>query len=261
MLRRIMVITLTASMLFLSGQIFAADAISVSKIDGLDTTNGGLMANTPIRYYVHFQVGADTIFLINNGFRIYSPDGANWQPLAFNQLVMFSDFFDQLNGISRTFEELGMGADTFEVHGFGSISFGLPPGFDSNFFMIETSLSDDHIGKTLCLDSSQWEWQPWWVWLSIADPSVVSPDWDGPYCFEIVDCCVGNRGDVNGDGVGPNILDLTLLVDFVFRGAPAPNCQLESDVNGDGMPYNILDLTFVVDFVFRSGQPAPACPN
>ena len=76
-----------------------------------------------------------------------------------------------------------------------------------------------------------------------------------------MDCCSGNRGDVNGDGVGPNILDLTRLVDFIFRGAPAPDCQLESDVNGDGTPYNIIDLTFVVDFIFRAGQPAPACPN
>ena len=36
-------------------------------------------------------------------------------------------------------------------------------------------------------------------------------------------CCVGIRGDVNNDGaVNPNILDLTYLVDRIFRGGPPP---------------------------------------
>ena len=87
------------------------------------------------------------------------------------------------------------------------------------------------------------------------------PEWDGPHCYEIVDCCVGIRGDINRDGKGPNILDLTRLVDYIFRGFPAPDCKLESDVNGDGMPYNIIDLTFIVDFMHRGGPPAPACPS
>lgn len=73
-------------------------------------------------------------------------------------------------------------------------------------------------------------------------------------------CCIGIRGDVNGDGGNANILDLTFLVDYIFRssGNSGP-CPEESDVNGDGSSANILDLTFLVDFIFRSGAFAPSC--
>jgi len=69
-------------------------------------------------------------------------------------------------------------------------------------------------------------------------------------------CCIGNRGDVNNDGDDANILDLTFLVDRIFRGGPAPDCLVESDLNNDSTPANILDLTFLVDRIFRGG-PAP----
>ena len=256
-IRRITILIVAASLALLCGRTLAANAISVSKIDGYDSTNGGLMANTPIRYYVHFQVEFDVAGVLN-GFRIYSPDSATWQPLVLKELVNVDSLFDGTAGLPNfLFASVdGMGADTVMTLGFRNHGPGLVAGFDEDYFLIETSLSEEQIGKTLCLDSSFLDPNPW-LWFSFEG----NPAWDGPHCFEIVDCCAGNRGDVNGDGVGPNVLDLTLLVDYVFRGAPAPDCQLESDVNGDGMPYNIIDLTFVVDFIFRSGQPAPACPN
>lgn len=72
-------------------------------------------------------------------------------------------------------------------------------------------------------------------------------------------CCNGSRGDVNGDGIDNNILDLTYCVDFIFRGGRRAPCPQESDINGDFSTLNILDLTFIVDFVFRGGQAAGPC--
>ena len=68
----------------------------------------------------------------------------------------------------------------------------------------------------------------------------------------------GYRGDVNNDGADANILDLTCLVDEIFRGGcpDLSNCLEELDVNSDGNPADIVDLTFLVDFIFRGG-PAP----
>ena len=40
----------------------------------------------------------------------------------------------------------------------------------------------------------------------------------------------------------------------------AGSCPEESDMNGDGTPSNILDLTFLVDFIFRGGPAPGACP-
>ena len=72
-------------------------------------------------------------------------------------------------------------------------------------------------------------------------------------------CCVGNRGDLNGDGDDANILDLTFAVDRIFRGGSASLCPEEGDANGDSDPTNILDLTFLVDRIFRGGPPPGSC--
>ena len=73
-------------------------------------------------------------------------------------------------------------------------------------------------------------------------------------------CCEGIRGDVNGDSKDGNILDLTFLVDFIFRGSGNPGpCPQESDVNSDSSVANILDLTYMVDRIFRGGNALPIC--
>ena len=72
-------------------------------------------------------------------------------------------------------------------------------------------------------------------------------------------CCVGNRGDCNFDGTDANILDLTFVVDRIFRGGPPAVCPQEADLNSDGTTSNILDLTYLVDRIFRGGPPAGPC--
>ena len=68
---------------------------------------------------------------------------------------------------------------------------------------------------------------------------------------------IGHRlGDVNLDG-SVNILDLTYLVNYIFRGGPPPTVMELADVNGSGGQANIIDLTYFIDFIFRGG-PAPS---
>lgn len=88
------------------------------------------------------------------------------------------------------------------------------------------------------------------------NPSQADADSDG---IGDACCCVGIRGDLNGDGDDANILDLTFAVDRIFRGGGPPGCPIESDANGDGDPLSILDLTFLVDFIFRGGGPPGSC--
>ena len=76
----------------------------------------------------------------------------------------------------------------------------------------------------------------------------------------IMICCMGTHGDFNEDGEDGNVLDLTHLVDYIFRGSgDAGSCPEETDLNEDGVSSNTLDLTTLVDYIFRSGAALPSC--
>ena len=72
-------------------------------------------------------------------------------------------------------------------------------------------------------------------------------------------CCHGLRGDLNGDGTNADVLDLTYMIDVIFRGGPASLCEEEADLDGNGISSNVLDLTYLVDDLFRGGADPVAC--
>ncbi len=73
-------------------------------------------------------------------------------------------------------------------------------------------------------------------------------------------CCIGMRGDINGDGDDSNSLDLAFLVDFLFAGGVAPSCLAEANINGSSDGLNSLDLAMLVDFLWNGGAAPAACP-
>jgi hypothetical protein len=64
-------------------------------------------------------------------------------------------------------------------------------------------------------------------------------------------------GDINADGEGPNVADLTYLVDYLFRGGPPPPVLDAANVDGQG-GVNMGDLTYLLEYLFRGG-PEPMC--
>ena len=92
--------------------------------------------------------------------------------------------------------------------------------------------------------------------LNTPNPTQADTDGDG---IGDACCCLDNRGDLNGDGNDANILDLTNIVDFIFRGGSDPGCPNEADLNSDGDSANILDLTYLIDVIFRGGPPPGPC--
>lgn len=74
-------------------------------------------------------------------------------------------------------------------------------------------------------------------------------------------CCIGIRGDLDGNGTNNTILDLNYLVNDIFRGGPASPCSIEADLNSDGSPSTILDLNFLVNDIFRGGPSPGPCES
>lgn len=79
---------------------------------------------------------------------------------------------------------------------------------------------------------------------------------DGEY--HKIDFRLTKCGDINADGNGPNIADLTYLVAYLFGGGPPPPVLGAADVNGGDGSINIADLTYLVAYLF-SGGPDPDC--
>lgn len=61
-------------------------------------------------------------------------------------------------------------------------------------------------------------------------------------------------GDTNGDGFA-NVGDAVYLINYVFKGGPAPEPDEAGDANCDG-GVNVGDAVYLINYIFRNG-PAP----
>ncbi len=61
------------------------------------------------------------------------------------------------------------------------------------------------------------------------------------------------RGDANGDGT-ITVSDVVFLVNYLYRGGPAPNPAAVGDINSDGQ-INVGDIVYLVNYLFHGGPP------
>jgi hypothetical protein len=66
----------------------------------------------------------------------------------------------------------------------------------------------------------------------------------------------GLCGDVNNNGT-VNILDVTYLINYLYKGGPPPPIPYLADCNGK-VGLNILDVTYLVNYLYKGGPP-PDC--
>jgi hypothetical protein len=208
-----------------------------------------------------------------NGFRIYSPDSAEWVPatpygeflndylpdgLVWQGSAPHWQIYD--GGLFvKVFSVDGSGADTIGFAGYQmDHGTGLYPGFDAVGIGINIArIPESSRGKTLCIDSCYWPPAGTWKW---ANGFNILPYWDGPHCFEIGDCCVGMRGNVDLTDDGITIADVTALVHqlYVKRELECPKaCNVDGDKNET---VDIVDLVYLIDYMFRGGPAPAACP-
>lgn len=236
-------------------------AISLDHTVGRLGLSDSLACGQPIEFFLRTTNNTGVVI---DGYaiahQVYSPDNAMWSPIVLDTIPPgWKGLLDLIFGFGE-FSVSGSGSDTVCWTAWTLFSPGLLDGFDSVTHTISTQLNCSEEGKTICLDSvTDGLGGCDWLWGSTA--GLVVPLWSGPHCFTIINCCSGIRGDLNYDGSSANILDLSFMVDFIFRGSNDPgDCIVSRDINGDGKGPNILDLSFLVDFIFRGGPPPEACP-
>ncbi len=94
-------------------------------------------------------------------------------------------------------------------------------------------------------------------------PNTINPDQAdgdadgiGDACDAV--CCTADKaGDANDNGV-INALDITFLINYLYKHGPEPPCKFQGDANGNGL-INALDITYLINFLYKHG-PAPICP-
>ncbi|MGD8921672.1 MAG: FG-GAP-like repeat-containing protein [Candidatus Zixiibacteriota bacterium] len=68
--------------------------------------------------------------------------------------------------------------------------------------------------------------------------------------FIRVDIC----GDINGDGAGPNLADITYLIGYVYIGGPEPlNLKAANTAYHDDTRINLADITALIGYVYLDG--------
>ena len=62
---------------------------------------------------------------------------------------------------------------------------------------------------------------------------------------------------VNGDPNGNeaiNLLDITFLINYLYKGGPPPIPEAAGDANCNGAT-NILDVTYLINYLYKGGNP------
>ncbi len=81
--------------------------------------------------------------------------------------------------------------------------------------------------------------------------------------YEILECCLGQRGNIDGDPTDRvDVADLVYFVKWTLDqpGGPAPPCLTEADVDGSGQ-IDVADLIYLVRWMFNTGgEPPVSCP-
>ncbi len=220
-------IIVTVSIFLFSGNLFAQEGIiSLDHVDGLIATDT-VGTDSEITFHIRFNNNSGVpIDGSTNGFRIYSPNGAEWTTTVGTPTgAITPSMYDVISDTSTSID--GMLADTIGFGGARFLNPGIPNGFNEIVFTIQIGpIGDQHHLGTICIDSSFYPQAGAWIW-SITGNDLI-PTWDGPHCFTIYDCDqVGLPNPCSDDDDGDTVLDTDDNCPFV------PNLD-QTDTDGDG---------------------------
>jgi len=278
--------SIICSLLILVGSALGQSSVTIESITNLlhDSVLTGGSHTITLRYNLAgAPVGRK--YLTSNGFKIYSPDGADWVSVQGAALAPFTgvgwdnvfvNHFRKTGGTGNFGLPLSVaggnesGRDTAVVllAGInGETGRGLPAGFNNLTLSIMFNTRRGDGGLHLCIDTCMQAPGATWEWAN--SDGLIEPTWSGPRCF-LINCCTGRTGDVNAEGGDePTIGDIALLIGYLFMSDHQPDCLGESDVNLSGInqyppqdweDVTIGDIALLIDYLFISHPVLPDCP-
>lgn len=281
------VLTAVLLIVLTAGLASAQTAITFQNITNIthDSVLAGGSTHTVTLRFNASSAPAGRRYLTANGFKIYSPDGADWgfvQGAALSSFSglgwehLFVSHFNKTGGSAGYGLPLAVGGgnttgrDTVVVLLAGVNSTpggGMPAGFNYSALTIEFSSKREDGGLHICIDTCQRAPGAAWEWANAE--GLIQPSWSGARCF-VINCCAGRVGDVNGfGGDEPTISDISMLIGFLFLNDPAPDCLAEADVNRSGTfesppldwgDVTIGDISTLIGYLFLDGPPLANCP-
>lgn len=110
-----------------------------------------------------------------------------------------------------------------------------PPAYDGQTAVVDAS---EIVGYQVELSNRQVEY----------GPVVVSGE-------VVVESGTVLRGDADGSG-DINLLDITYLIDYLYKGGPPPVTFEAGDADANGL-INLLDITYLINYLYSGGPPPP----
>jgi M6 family metalloprotease-like protein len=180
-----------------------------------------------IGHYVNDPAAIDVTTGPFNAYVVHFDHYYNWPPMPTSELIWCPGF-----GVHESGEDL-MSVMTYFY------DYTVEPGDTLNIFTVLTTVKTGTVEQLLgnLQEAKQWT----------NDHIIALP---APYVC----------GDANGDGQA-NVGDAVYLINFVFKGGPAPDPLCVGDANDDNGT-NVGDAVYLINFVFKGG-PAPmttCCP-
>ncbi|MGB2803941.1 MAG: FG-GAP-like repeat-containing protein [Candidatus Zixiibacteriota bacterium] len=120
--------------------------------------------------------------------------------------------------------------------------FSTVPDFDPDSTTVYDSLTCSQFTDTLSVDRYYWKVRAYDNWGAETWSDEIS--WHFIYFI---------RGDVTGDGA-VDVGDVVFLVNYLYRGGPAPDPVAAGDVNCDGV-VDVGDVVYLVNYLYRGGSP------
>jgi|GEM_PF-3613925 len=177
--------TVIALSLIIIGLLSASPAaaqgeVYLHHVTGQFTENALFTAPVTVTFHVAFRnTTGQNVKAFVNGFRLFTPTGAGWQPLTYAFSDTIAALFNTLTVQQRS--NNGAISDTLIFVGVETTRPGLPAGFDGVAFTITTTFAYESAGHVICFDaigSPNWGWSD-----SLGEP--LFPYWSGLVCYDL----------------------------------------------------------------------------